>query len=706
MTLVCGFITFLVFRGTFGAGKFGTPFQDAEILNRELRSFQEKRLLKSRESQLLFLQDKMADRNSPYRAGPNITDWDEQRAEHIAMNPGCNATSDGRPRVMIVSTSQPKPCEHSVGDHFQLLFLKSKLDYARTHGMVVYHHMVRLDREMNGMWEKLPLLRRLMLAHPDIEWFWWIDSDSIITDMKFELPWRKYKDVSMVVPGWDDLVYKHRDWVGLSTGSFLLRNNQWSLDLLAKWAAMGARGRAREEAGRVLTAQLKGRPEFEADDQSALVWLLVSGRERWGRHVHLESKFYLHGYWVNLVNRFEEMMERFHAGFGDDRWPFVTHFVGCKPCGSMGEYDAAKCLVHMKRAFVFADNQVIKPYGFTHLHLNSSVVVPLVNVTTRAWIAETHYERKQQQVAEKRKKQAEEKERLEQEAKRMAEEQEKWREEEEKRRKEEEAWREKEEERQRKIEEGKRVEEAKRAAEKEAKKKKKQQEGQEGKAGKNVTVPIGKKGIPEIIVDEDEEDEEDEEEESVQDRRKIGLTKAVMRQQRAAMARAVVAASAEDEEERVEEERGGVEKGSEKGSREESEEESGREKKGMTGAVRSVQKEDEGEDEEEEEEERLDRERERRKSAEGGEEGVVSGVGGLDGSDDGGAAKEGGEEIEEGEEKARGEEKGVGLRAGHEEDGEEAMEEDGAAAEEAEERGGVSNKAEESGGLRGKGEGE
>ncbi|CAI5514230.1 unnamed protein product [Closterium sp. Naga37s-1] len=176
MTLVCGFITFLVFRGTFGAGKFGTPFQDAEILNRELRSFQEKGLLKSRESQLLFLQDKMTDRNSPYRAGPNITDWDEQRAEHIALNPGCNSTSDGRPRVMIVSTSQPKPCEHSVGDHFQLLFLKSKLDYAR--------------------WASAP-------------------------------------------------------------GSFLLRNNQWSLDLLAKWAAMGARGRAREEAGRVLTAQLK-----------------------------------------------------------------------------------------------------------------------------------------------------------------------------------------------------------------------------------------------------------------------------------------------------------------------------------------------------------------------------------------------------------------------------------------------------------------
>ena len=47
--------------------------------------------------------------------------------------------------------------------------------------MRTYHHMAVLDPQMAGLWAKIPLLRRLMLAHPDVEWFWWLDSDSIIT---------------------------------------------------------------------------------------------------------------------------------------------------------------------------------------------------------------------------------------------------------------------------------------------------------------------------------------------------------------------------------------------------------------------------------------------------------------------------------------------------------------------------------------------
>ena len=76
-------------------------------------------------------------------------------------------------------------------------------------------------------------------------------------DMKFEVPWRRYQDYNMVVPGWEDLVYKEKDWVGLSTGSFLIRNSQWSLDLLTAWAAMGPKGKVRDEAGKQLTRNLK-----------------------------------------------------------------------------------------------------------------------------------------------------------------------------------------------------------------------------------------------------------------------------------------------------------------------------------------------------------------------------------------------------------------------------------------------------------------
>lgn len=82
---------------------------------------------------------------------------------------------------MIVSGSQPTPCEHNVGDHLLTKFLKTKMDYARVKNMRVYYHMTRLDKEMTGLWAKLPLLRRLMVANPQVEWFWWMDADAAIT---------------------------------------------------------------------------------------------------------------------------------------------------------------------------------------------------------------------------------------------------------------------------------------------------------------------------------------------------------------------------------------------------------------------------------------------------------------------------------------------------------------------------------------------
>lgn len=73
------------------------------------------------------------------------------------------------------------------------------------------------------------------------------------------------------------------------------------------------------------------------------------------KRVFVENSYFLHGYWAGLVDRYEEMMEKYHPGLGDERWPFVTHFVGCKPCGSYGDYPVQRCLSSMERAFNFAD---------------------------------------------------------------------------------------------------------------------------------------------------------------------------------------------------------------------------------------------------------------------------------------------------------------------------------------------------------------
>ncbi|KAM1195211.1 hypothetical protein ACFX13_022244 [Malus domestica] len=402
VTFLCLFLTVVILRGTIGAGKFGTPEQDFNDIRERFythnRRVEPHRVLEEATpetnqkdadpagqsnnyaefdiSKILkdepATDDEKRDPNQPYSLGPKISDWDEQRSDWLKKNPGFpNFVGPNKPRVLLVTGSSPKPCENPVGDHYLLKSIKNKIDYCRLHGIEVFYNFALLDAEMAGFWAKLPLIRKLLLSHPEVEFLWWMDSDAMFTDMAFEVPWERYKDHNFVMHGWNEMVYDDKNWIGLNTGSFLLRNCQWSLDILDVWAPMGPKGKIRDEAGKVLTRELKGRPVFEADDQSAMVYILAKGRDTWGKKVYLENGYYLHGYWGILVDKYEEMIENHHPGLGDHRWPLVTHFVGCKPCGKFGDYPVERCLKQMDRAYNFGDNQVLQMYGFEHKSLGS-----------------------------------------------------------------------------------------------------------------------------------------------------------------------------------------------------------------------------------------------------------------------------------------------------------------------------------------------
>ncbi|XP_015062470.1 xyloglucan 6-xylosyltransferase 2 [Solanum pennellii] len=418
LTFLCLFLTVIVLRGNLGAGRFGTPGQDLKEI-RETFSYYRKRVEPRRvleEAQQVSSTSTVSDGgasssdsnnyatfdlkkilvdeddgepefkrdpNQPYALGPKIIDWDEQRGEWLKKNPNFpNFVGTNKPRVLLVTGSSPKPCENPVGDHYLLKSIKNKIDYCRLHGIEIFYNMALLDAEMAGFWAKLPLLRKLLLSHPEVEFLWWMDSDAMFTDMAFELPWERYKDANLVMHGWNEMVYDQKNWIGLNTGSFLLRNTQWALDLLDVLAPMGPKGKVREEAGALLTRELKDRPVFEADDQSAMVYILATQKEIWGDKVYLENAYYLHGYWGILVDKYEEMIENYHPGLGDHRWPLVTHFVGCKPCAKFGDYSVERCLKQMDRAFNFGDNQILQMYGFTHKSLGSRRVKRTRNETS------------------------------------------------------------------------------------------------------------------------------------------------------------------------------------------------------------------------------------------------------------------------------------------------------------------------------------
>ncbi|CBI36830.3 unnamed protein product, partial [Vitis vinifera] len=290
VTILCLVMTIVVLRGTIGAGKFGTPEQDFLLVDEEDDS-------------------EKPDPKKPYSLGPKISDWDEQRSTWLEQNPNFpNFIGPNKPRVLLVTGSSPKPCENPVGDHYLLKSIKNKIDYCRLHGIEIFYNMALLDAEMAGFWAKLPLIRKLLLSHPEVEFLWWMDSDAMFTDMAFELPWERYKDYNFVMHGWNEMVYDQKNWIGLNTGSQFLK-------------------------------------------------LMIS--QQWCT------------FWLRRRIRGAEMIENYHPGLGDHRWPLVTHFVGCKPCGKFGDYPVERCLKQMDRAFNFGDNQVLQIYGFTHKSLGS-----------------------------------------------------------------------------------------------------------------------------------------------------------------------------------------------------------------------------------------------------------------------------------------------------------------------------------------------
>lgn len=257
VTILCGFITILVLRGTMGSGGlFGGSTPEVADLREQMIKSQRARVLAQVDEAIpdevtasKFVEEEKREPGTPYSLGPKISNWDEQRELWNTKNPGRNRTLSGRPKTLLVSGSQPGPCANPLGDFYLLKFLKNRLDYARLHGLEIFYNMAHFDKEMSSFWAKLPLLRKLMLNNPDVEWIWWMDSDAIFTDMTFEMPMEKYGKNNLIVHGFHNLLYEQHRWIGLNTGSFLIRNCQWSLDLLDAWAPFGPEGTVRIEAG-------------------------------------------------------------------------------------------------------------------------------------------------------------------------------------------------------------------------------------------------------------------------------------------------------------------------------------------------------------------------------------------------------------------------------------------------------------------------
>ncbi|KAK4366361.1 hypothetical protein RND71_014241 [Anisodus tanguticus] len=257
-------------------------------------------------------------------------------------------------------------------------------------------------------WAKLPAVRAAMVAHPEAEWIWWVDSDAAFTDMDFKLHLKKYKDHNFVVYGWPKLIYEKKSWTGINAGVFLIRNCQWSVDLIEAWAKTGTTITIIRSWGEILRTTFKDKNFPQSDDQSGLSYLLLKDRDKNRDKIYIESEYYFQGYWVDIIGTLDNITDKYigieknvnilrrrHAEKVSElyvslweeylmkdslRRPFLTQFTGCEPCS--GDHNAIysweTCYDATQKALNFMDNQVLRKYGFIHKDLlDSSSVFPL-----------------------------------------------------------------------------------------------------------------------------------------------------------------------------------------------------------------------------------------------------------------------------------------------------------------------------------------
>lgn len=335
-----------------------------------------------------------------YSIGKPVENWDEKRREWLKQHP--TFAAGARNRILMLTGSQPSPCKNPIGDHLLLRFFKNKVDYCRIHGCDVFYNNLLLHPKMGSYWAKLPVVRAAMVAHPEVEWIWWVDSDALFTDMEFKLPLERYKDYNLIVHGWPNLIYDDKSWTGLNAGIFLIRNCQWSMDFIDVWAKMGPQTPDYHSWGKILRSTFKDKMFPESDDQTGLIYLLYKEKSKWADKIYLENKYYFEGYWQEIIGTLDNISQRYRemekedgmlrrrhaekvnerygawrdehhlkeAGYvkGSGRRPFITHFTGCQPCSGDHNrmYSGASCWDGMRKALNFADNQVLRNFGFVH----------------------------------------------------------------------------------------------------------------------------------------------------------------------------------------------------------------------------------------------------------------------------------------------------------------------------------------------------
>lgn len=230
------------------------------------------------------------------------------------------AGGNNKTRILIVLSVSPKTCPLEIGEEVIRASLLNKQRYAQLKGYDVVFNRRQPDPRLSRNYNKIAILSEILRNQSNVsrayEWIMWVDMDTLVYDMSFDVPFERYKQVNMVV--WGDK-WRIRQLVdghyGLNSGVFLLRNNDWSREFLRVVATFGHdNGKAREHEMR--KRMYKYTPGIT--DQNAMVYVLKY-YPKFINYVFFENYYGINRYWAKYLILL--------------KWnPFIIHFAGCQFC--------------------------------------------------------------------------------------------------------------------------------------------------------------------------------------------------------------------------------------------------------------------------------------------------------------------------------------------------------------------------------------
>ena len=228
--------------------------------------------------------------------------------------------------VMIVFSIDPRRCKTQNGENIFKQSYLNKLQYAQlmNYDVIYNRRFINEDLNITGRYTKIALLRELMINESKLEmfsqrrheWFFWIDSDALVNEMSFKLPFRRYKHAHLVAWGNEESIFKTPDnFNGINSGVLLIRNSKWSLhflDELMKFAPND--GEIRIDEMRNVIKNFN--PIIR--DQNAFVYV-INRNPKYMERIFFEHAFYLNGHFSHYFE-----IPNYN--------PFIIHFASCDFC--------------------------------------------------------------------------------------------------------------------------------------------------------------------------------------------------------------------------------------------------------------------------------------------------------------------------------------------------------------------------------------